>query len=354
MFIVERRTLDGSRSALLAHKRYRPTKVSHKGELAGARVHPRPQLRQRRQVPRGPQVPPQPRGAGGGAHDRPRQADPRRALAGPGARHARRGPTRPGVTVPYPVEFTGDGMLMQLLGDDGVAAPRLVNARLDADAAARAPSPSCTRSCVALTRAGLVHADLSPYNVLWWRDRLWPSTSRRPSTSSRTRTASTCSTTTSPRCARGSRRQGVDDRRARRCSPSCSRRRSDGARRARSRGALARGARSSGDDGRPSRDRFGIAVVPELDGSSFTGHRRVVPRRSSTPESTIPTWGIHLFFDDDVDGAPRSATAAWKGRAGRRRRRARLRGGRRRVPEPRHRRRRWCGCCSAQRAAASA
>ena len=24
-----------------------------------------------------------------------------------------------------------------------------------------------------LTRAGLVHADLSPYNVLWWRDRAW-------------------------------------------------------------------------------------------------------------------------------------------------------------------------------------
>jgi RIO kinase 1 len=24
-----------------------------------------------------------------------------------------------------------------------------------------------------LTRAGLVHADLSPYNVLWWRGRAW-------------------------------------------------------------------------------------------------------------------------------------------------------------------------------------
>ena len=52
-----------------------------------------------------------------------------------------------GVTVPYPVEFTGDGLLMQLLGDDGVAAPRLVNARLDPAAAAAAPSPSCRTSC---------------------------------------------------------------------------------------------------------------------------------------------------------------------------------------------------------------
>ena len=25
----------------------------------------------------------------------------------------------------------------------------------------------------ALTRTGTVHADLSPYNLLWWRDRLW-------------------------------------------------------------------------------------------------------------------------------------------------------------------------------------
>src|SRR4029078_6300989 len=38
-----------------------------------------------------------------------------------------------GGTVPDPVEFTGDGLLMQLIGDDGVAAPRLVNARLSLD-----------------------------------------------------------------------------------------------------------------------------------------------------------------------------------------------------------------------------
>ena len=25
----------------------------------------------------------------------------------------------------------------------------------------------------ALTRTGTVHADLSPYNLLWWRERLW-------------------------------------------------------------------------------------------------------------------------------------------------------------------------------------
>ena len=77
-----------------------------------------------------------------------------------------------GATVPYPVEFTGDGMLMQLIGDDGVAAPRLVNARLT-DADLGSAYEQLLEELVALTRASLVHADLSPFNVLWWRGRLW-------------------------------------------------------------------------------------------------------------------------------------------------------------------------------------
>jgi RIO kinase 1 len=77
-----------------------------------------------------------------------------------------------GATVPYPVEFTGDGMLMQLIGDDVGAAPRLVNARLDPSELATAYEQLLTELS-ALTRAGLVHADLSPFNVLWWRSRMW-------------------------------------------------------------------------------------------------------------------------------------------------------------------------------------
>ena len=142
VFIVERRTLDGSRSELLAHKRYRPTKVTHKGELQAlgfsrartfahdAKYHEGRKFRYSREQ------------RAGGADDRPRQEDPRRALARPGARHARRPRTTPGVTVPYPVEFTGDGLLMQLIGDDGVAAPRLVNAPARRAAAARRPTSS--------------------------------------------------------------------------------------------------------------------------------------------------------------------------------------------------------------------
>jgi RIO kinase 1 len=171
VFVVERRTLDGRRAAILAHKRYRPTKVSHKGELQAlgfsrARTFTNDALyhegrrfrysRDQRAVDR--------------MTDRGKRllADrwPGQELDALGRAHAA------GVTVPYPVEFTGDGMLMQFVGDGEVAAPRLVNARLGPEAATAAYE-QLTADLAALTRAGLVHADLSPYNLLWWRDRVW-------------------------------------------------------------------------------------------------------------------------------------------------------------------------------------
>ncbi len=171
VFIVERRTLDGSRSALLAHKRYRPTKVTRKGELQelgfsrartfahDAKYHEGRKFR----------------------YSREQRAVERMTDLGKKIL-AERWPGQEldtlvtahdaGVSVPYPVEFTGDGLLMQLLGDDGVAAPRLVNARLDA-AQLRAAYEQLVVDLGALTRPGTVHADLSPYNLLWWRDRIW-------------------------------------------------------------------------------------------------------------------------------------------------------------------------------------
>ena len=60
---------------------------------------------------------------------------------------------------------------MEFVGDDEQAAPKLVEARLGAD---ELPSAwqQLQSSIVALTMAGLVHADLSPYNILWWQGRL--------------------------------------------------------------------------------------------------------------------------------------------------------------------------------------
>jgi RIO kinase 1 len=74
--------------------------------------------------------------------------------------------------VPYPLEFIGDGMVMQYVGDQTQAAPRLVQGRLSpADLAiAFGQLEENLRTFVS---ASVVHGDLSPYNVLWWDSRLW-------------------------------------------------------------------------------------------------------------------------------------------------------------------------------------
>ena len=78
-----------------------------------------------------------------------------------------------GVRVPCPLEQTHDGILMEFIGDSGAlaSAPRLSEARLAADALADAWR-QLVENLRALTRAGLVHADLSSYNLLWWEARL--------------------------------------------------------------------------------------------------------------------------------------------------------------------------------------
>jgi RIO kinase 1 len=78
---------------------------------------------------------------------------------------------RAGAAVPYPVERTDDGILMEFIGDLSSAAPRLVQARLDRPELASAWE-QLVDSLRALTRAKVVHADLSVYNLLWWKGRL--------------------------------------------------------------------------------------------------------------------------------------------------------------------------------------
>jgi RIO kinase 1 len=169
VFVVERSAPDG-RSAFLAHKRYRPMELSkgvlEAGGFSKARTFTADadylagrvlgSSRDRRAVAR-------------------RSAHGRRVAADRWARDEYDSLVRAheaGATVPYPVEFTGDGTLMQFVGDDGEGAPRLVAARLS-----RAELAATQRQVIedlgALVRAGLVHADLSPYNLLWWRGRTW-------------------------------------------------------------------------------------------------------------------------------------------------------------------------------------
>jgi RIO kinase 1 len=78
---------------------------------------------------------------------------------------------RAGASVPYPVEHVHDGVLMEFIGDASSAAPRLAQARLDTDAVAQAWT-QLLDSLRAMTAAGIVHADLSVYNMLWWEGRL--------------------------------------------------------------------------------------------------------------------------------------------------------------------------------------
>ena len=76
-----------------------------------------------------------------------------------------------GVAVPYPVERSEDGLMMEFIGDDEQAAPKLAQARLSADELASAWE-QMGQALRALTSAGLVHADMSAYNLLWWKARL--------------------------------------------------------------------------------------------------------------------------------------------------------------------------------------
>ena len=74
-------------------------------------------------------------------------------------------------SVPYPVEPTDHGLMMEYIGDESQAAPKLAEARLSGPELASAWE-QLLDNVRALTAAGLVHADLSAYNLLWWQDRL--------------------------------------------------------------------------------------------------------------------------------------------------------------------------------------
>jgi RIO kinase 1 len=76
-----------------------------------------------------------------------------------------------GASVPYPVERTHDGVVMEFIGDGVTAAPRLAQAQLSASEVASAWE-QLLASLRALTARGIVHADLSAYNILWWRGRV--------------------------------------------------------------------------------------------------------------------------------------------------------------------------------------
>jgi RIO kinase 1 len=75
-----------------------------------------------------------------------------------------------GADVPRPVWQEGDAILMEYLGDEEAPAPQLRQVSLEAREA-REVFDRLLWNVEVLLRANVIHADLSPFNVLWWEER---------------------------------------------------------------------------------------------------------------------------------------------------------------------------------------
>ncbi|WP_270888362.1 serine protein kinase RIO [Pedococcus sp. 5OH_020] len=82
-----------------------------------------------------------------------------------------------GLPVPYPVQLSDREMLMELVGDEGMAAPRLAQTRPSVELLPEL-FEQLRSAMVVLAKRGWTHGDLSAYNVLLHRDSLvlidWP------------------------------------------------------------------------------------------------------------------------------------------------------------------------------------
>jgi len=75
------------------------------------------------------------------------------------------GRTYGGIRVPYPVSLDGTELLLEFIGSDGQAAPRLVQTRPTGDELAD-QWRQVVEAFTVLARLGVAHGDLSPYNIL--------------------------------------------------------------------------------------------------------------------------------------------------------------------------------------------
>jgi RIO kinase 1 len=76
-----------------------------------------------------------------------------------------------GAPVPYPVQKLNSEIMVELIGSPEEAAPRLVHAGLSRAQAAKAWT-QLVEAMHLMARNGVVHGDLSPYNILWHEDRI--------------------------------------------------------------------------------------------------------------------------------------------------------------------------------------
>ena len=171
--LVERVAHDGVRSHLIARKRYRPRKVTHKGELQELGFERAPTFRNDFIYRDGRNY---------GKRSRDRRAVETMTNYGKELVKQKwlghefevmRAVWEVGASVPFPIDVADDGgLLLEYIGDDVQAAPRLAQARLSKPQLIDAWEQ--LRDNVRLvTEAGYVHADLSAYNTLWWKGQLW-------------------------------------------------------------------------------------------------------------------------------------------------------------------------------------
>ena len=72
-----------------------------------------------------------------------------------------------GASVPRPVGVSDNAILMTYCGDEDMAAPPLIDVRLEADEA-RDLFKETLRNVELMLMHGLIHGDLSAYNILYW------------------------------------------------------------------------------------------------------------------------------------------------------------------------------------------
>ncbi len=74
-----------------------------------------------------------------------------------------------GASIPQVIDWTSSSILMEFIGD-GEAAPRLIDIDLE-PADAKKAFDSIVESMTLFLKTGIVHSDLSAYNILWWKEK---------------------------------------------------------------------------------------------------------------------------------------------------------------------------------------
>jgi len=76
------------------------------------------------------------------------------------------------IRVPNPIEIRQNVLIMEFIGDEGVAAPRLKDAKIPAKEWSRIYRDNVIILRALFQECKLVHGDLSEYNMLWHNDNL--------------------------------------------------------------------------------------------------------------------------------------------------------------------------------------